>query len=212
MSTDRIRIRLSRDTANQLDRLTEDSGLDIDTVVQLLIIASQGGEDSNKASALLHAVAQSQTQIAGAAMAAAPDIKVAAIRLGDLSESPATSALQGFDRDYKGATLSTIDPQLWRSTRGFWDMADRATALASYRLGAFLGLYCGITWTDRDPDSGRRYAKTGYRVENGRRLDPDTGSDQGPASTDENALLAALTRKMLSMPAGAQNPVANLYK
>ena len=208
----RIRTRLGADTAKQLNHYMDTTGQDIDTVIQLLVAAHQEGDPTGRASQMLNSSSQTQNQIAGAAMAAAPDEKLAGIRLGALAPAPMAEAVDGFDRDYMGADLDTEGAQLWKSTRGDWNISNRPTALAAYRLGLCLTLYCGVTWSPRNPVTGRRYALTGYEIVEDRRIEPDTGRDVGAASRDEKALAAALGGKILSMKTGAQNPVVNLYR
>ena len=69
----RIRTRLGADTAKQLNHYMDTTGQDIDTVIQLLVAAHQEGDPTGRASQMLNSSSQTQNQIAGAAMAAAPD-------------------------------------------------------------------------------------------------------------------------------------------
>lgn len=66
------------------------------------------------------------------------------------------------------------------------------------------------SWSDKNAD-GRRFVDRGYRIRGEDRLDPLTAQYLGPATDEETALWEALRHRVLSMPNGASNPVANLY-
>ncbi|MCK0441058.1 hypothetical protein MUG78_16790 [Gordonia alkaliphila] len=206
------RIRVDDATFDTLTGLSDRTGFDLDTIINLLAEEHSADTEFERgtARAALSESATDYRALRALASAAAPDLRVAAIRLGESTESASRAADGLFDRDYMGANFRTGDPQLWRSTRGFWKISTQPNALAAYRLGVFLGLYGGVAWSGRSGE-GRRWALTGYRVDGNDRVDPETGQTIGASTTQERELLEVLGAHRMGLPAGSSNPVVNLY-
>ncbi len=115
----------------------------------------------------------------------------------------------GFERYRAGADLSTTGWDLWQSTRGCWVIRPDSNAIAAFRLGHFLALYSGVTWSGLIEK--RRHVLTGYQVTDRGRLDPASGRLLGNASDDEQSALAYFTQHRLDMPNGAAAPVIKFF-
>ncbi|MBS2993385.1 hypothetical protein AC1659_29220 [Rhodococcus erythropolis] len=203
------RIRVTGDTYALLDEASGSTGHSYDTVIQLW--AATAGADTAAVEAARRALsvqAATQDELRRGLADCAPNLRVAAIRLDKRHASPSETA-DGFERTHSGADLTTNGVDLWRSVRGYWVIAPRSNAIAAYRLGHFLGLYAGISWSGATDK--RRFALTGYRIDGGNRVNPETGDILQPASSEENEALKYLAGHTLAMPTGAANPIANLF-
>lgn len=206
-TTELHRIRVTSDTFDLLTDASELTGHSFDTVIQLWAGAASdvGSEAARRA---LGVRAASQDELRAKLSTCVPNLRIAAIRL-DRWHAGASTAADGFARTHAGADLTTVGTDLWLSVRGYWAIAPRSNAIAAYRLGHFLGLFAGVTWSASIDK--RRYALTGYRIDGEDRVDPERGVVIGRASDDEVAALKCLERHALAMPTGAKNPIANLF-
>ncbi|MFC8383236.1 hypothetical protein [Nocardia sp. NPDC057272] len=211
-TNDLQRIRVSGDTLAMLDDASELTGYSYDTLIQLWGTAvGPNAAAAAAAGAALAMRAVTQEEMRRGLAECAPNLRVAGIRLDHWHSSPHSVADgSGFDRTHAGADFTTSGVNLWLSVRGYWVVGPRSNAIAAFRLGRFLALYAGVTWsaaTDK-----RRFALTGYRINGCKRVDPESGDVLGAASEDEIEALKYLDGHALSMPPGAANPIANLFE
>lgn len=210
-TTDLHRIRVSSDTVALLDESSARTGLGYDTLIQLWGAATGNDpEASAVAREALDSRSATQDEMIQELSETSPNLRVTAIRLARFGPGATTAEPgYGFDRTHAGADLTTTGIDLWLSVRGYWAIGTRSNAIAAFRLGRFLDLYAGITWSAAKDK--RRYALTGYRIAGRERIDPHTGAVLGAASDEEIRALDFLRTHTLGMPQGAANPIANLF-
>lgn len=220
MSTDTtIRVRLTTDTVDALNEATAHFARDADTVIQLALQAVRSIDPAaltDSAAQELSAPGLSYQDMRTDLAAIAPDLRIAAMRLGPLAPAKNHPVFDGFGfrRNQIGADLDTGQRQLWDSSAEYWVIGDHSNAIVPVRLGKPLALFSGVTWSETN-DDGRRYATSGYRIDNVGdeivRLDPRTDAQLGSATTQEADALNYLLGVRLLMPNGASNPVVNLF-
>jgi hypothetical protein len=103
-----------------------------------------------------------------------------------------------------GADLGDPMSDVWTSSRGFFRHNKASRVLVAYVLGQQQFVFGGLSWLDH---GGLVYSDAGYGIVNGRRIDPATGDDLGPADPSEAIIETVVSGSLLSAVPGARNPV-----
>lgn len=204
-----VRFTVPADLASLVDEWANGHHLSRDEGLEVLLRGRLAGEASSATdlwAAYQRGEVQSAADIEAALTRAEVGDAVMGIRLG--ARRPVTDTTP-FRRDHMGADLDDVPADVWPAVRGLWRIHPRWRYVVAFRLGRPLALYRVVGW-EQEAKSGRRWAIGGQIVQNGRRVDADTGEDQAEASPVDLAIVDAVMARPLAMTAGAANPLVLL--
>lgn len=206
-----IRTQATGRAADHLLRLADEYGIDVADLASAAIEAAIG--KSVPAASFLTRVERGELPEAttkgqfAAMLGAITTTTVVGIRLGTHDESGAQE--EPWVRMHSGLDLDeTYIPSIWASARGWWVVNERAGMVVAFRAGLPKALFVVQRWSE--PEARRRYALDGYAVVGGRRIDPGSGIDIGPASKVEGNVENCVMGRRLVMEPQAANPIVIL--
>ena len=186
-----------------------------DEAIEVLIRSRLATSEQSPAAVLWRGYQHRQTQTQSQVRAALADVQdlVVGVRMGP--RRPDSTEDLPWNRSEIGVDLDADPVGAWPQIRGLWRMKMRPTLLVGIRLGWAGWLYRVDSWMIHEP-TGRAYADAATAITpTGRRIDPTSGTDMGPATEIERFVFEVLrsapiltTRSVAG--GGSPNPVVRL--